>query len=53
MRPEMELEHKCAAGGGGLALAADNVVRGYASLFGEVDQGGVAHFIGRGHPLEL
>ena len=26
MRPEMELEHKFAKGGGGIALAADNVV---------------------------
>lgn len=40
MPPEMELEHKFAKGGGGIALAADNVIRGYASLFGEVDQGG-------------
>ncbi len=40
MQEPRELEHKFAGSDTGLKLAGDNVIQGYASLFGEIDQGG-------------
>lgn len=40
MQPQMQLEQKFARCETGLKLDKDNIIQGYASLFGEVDQGG-------------
>ncbi|MBE1295308.1 HK97 family phage prohead protease [Phycobacter azelaicus] len=40
MQAQLELEQKFAGSDTGLQLEGDDVIQGYASLFGEIDQGG-------------
>ncbi|MEL0438653.1 HK97 family phage prohead protease [Phycobacter sp. K97] len=40
MQAQLELEQKFAGSDTALRLEGDNVIQGYASLFGEIDQGG-------------